>query len=357
MILNVNQISPILFSAFPTQKRKEGNQGTRETQYYYKDVVCAFDIETTRLKIGEKRISKTVKKDVEVSIMYIWQFQVGTDITIIGRTWEEFKTLMQYIKTALKDNEKLVCYIHNASYEFQFLRDENVLGKEIDEKSVFLLSPRKILKFDALDGKINFRCSYIHSNMNLADWTDKLKVKHGKLSGKEFNYDKLRFPWTPLSDKEMQYCCNDVIGLVECIYKEMEIDGDNLYTIPLTSTGYVRRDIRKAVRDLPRGWVTERKPDYETYRMLHNAFRGGNTHANRYDVNTIKNEHICEYDRSSSYPDVQLNGLFPIEKFSKPRETTKELFNLAIERNYAVIADIQFFRYKNKERGDSSIYI
>ena len=184
MILNVNQISPVLFSSFPIQKRKEGNQGTRETQYYYKDVVCAFDIETTRLKTGEKRISKTVKKDVEISVMYIWQFQVGTDITIIGRTWEEFKTLMQYIKTALKDNEKLVCYIHNASYEFQFLRDEKVLGKEIDEKSVFLLSPRKILKFDALDGKINFRCSYIHSNMNLADWTDKLKVKHGKISGK-----------------------------------------------------------------------------------------------------------------------------------------------------------------------------
>lgn len=43
---------------------------------YYMDIVCAFDIETTYIpEIGQ-------------SVMYIWQFQLGEEITIIGRTWE-----------------------------------------------------------------------------------------------------------------------------------------------------------------------------------------------------------------------------------------------------------------------------
>ena len=352
MILSVTDISKRTFSSIPLLKRPRGNQRTRDTEFYYKDIVCAFDIETTRVKIGEKKISKNVYKDIEVSIMYIWQFQLGLDITIVGRTWDEFNDLIDMIDDGLKDNEKLCVYVHNLSYEFQFLRDEKILGKLIDEKSVFMLAPRKILKFECCTSKIEFRCSYIHSNMGLELFTEKMEVEHKKLSGKEFNYDKQRFPWTELSQKEMEYCVNDVIGLVEAIVKEMSIDGDSLYTIPLTSTGYVRRDIREAIHDyLPKNWVKERKPDYETYKMLHEAFRGGNTHANRFNTDKIiglNGEKIVEYDRSSSYPDVQLNGLFPIEPFSKPREITNELYENAVSSGYAVIARLWFKNLKIK---------
>ena len=297
MILSITDISKRTLSSIPLLKRPRGNQRTRDTEFYYKDVVCAFDIETTRYKIGEKRIAKNVYKDIEVSIMYIWQFQIGLDLTIVGRSWDEFNELIDMIDDGLKDNEKIVIYVHNLSYEFQFIRDKNILGGLIDEKSVFMLAPRKILKFDCCTSKIEFRCSYIHSNMSLSLFTDKMQVEHKKLSGEEFDYDKIRFPWTELSQRELEYCINDVIGLVEAIVKEMAIDGDNLYTIPLTSTGYVRRDIRKAIHDyLPKSWVKERKPDYETYKMLHEAFRGGNTHANRFNTDRIiglNGEHIC----------------------------------------------------------------
>ena len=39
------------------------------------DMVTAFDIEATRLP------------EIEQAVMYIWQFQFGPDITVIGRTW------------------------------------------------------------------------------------------------------------------------------------------------------------------------------------------------------------------------------------------------------------------------------
>lgn len=352
MILTVSDISKHTFSSIPILKRPRGNQKTRDTEFYYKDVVCAFDIETTRLKIGEKRISKTEIKDLEVAIMYIWQFQVGLDLTIVGRTWEEFDELIDLIDDGLREHERLVIYVHNLAYEFQFLRDEKILGNLIQEKTVFMLGPRKILKFEAFMGKLEFRCSYIHSNMSLDLFTSKMEVEHKKLSGEEFDYNKKRFPWTELSKRELEYCVNDVIGLVEAIVKEMAIDGDNLYTIPLTSTGYVRRDIKSAIHEgLPKTWVKERKPDYDTYKMLHEAFRGGNTHASRFNSNKIigKNgEMIWEYDRSSSYPDVQLNGKFPIEPFKKPKYISNELYENAVAKGYAVIGRVWFKNLKIK---------
>lgn len=352
MILTVSDISKHTFSSIPILKRPRGNQKTRDTEFYYKDVVCAFDIETTRLKIGEKRISKTEIKDLEVAIMYIWQFQVGLDLTIVGRTWEEFNELIDLIDDGLKENERLVIYVHNLAYEFQFLRDEKILGNLIQEKTVFMLGPRKILKFEAFMGKLEFRCSYIHSNMSLDLFTSKMEVDHKKLSGEEFDYNKKRFPWTELSKRELEYCVNDVIGLVEAIVKEMSIDGDNLYTIPLTSTGYVRRDIKNAIHEgLPKTWVKERKPDYDTYKMLHEAFRGGNTHASRFNSNKIigrNGEIIMEYDRSSSYPDVQLNGKFPIEPFKKPKYISNELYENAVAKGYAVIGRLWFKNLKIK---------
>ena len=171
--------------------------------------------------------------------MYIWQFQVGTGITIIGRYWDEFVVLLELIAGALGPDERIVVYDHNLSYEWSFLHDMKVLGPYVDDESVFCLKPRKVCKFLCFDNKIEFRCSYIHSNMGLDDFTKKMQVKHQKLSGEEFDYSKTRYPWTELSDRELEYAANDVIGLVEAIQKEMEVDHDDLYSIPLTSTGYV----------------------------------------------------------------------------------------------------------------------
>lgn len=359
MLFNVEDIEvKDIIESIPLQKRVKGNQTKSNNNFYYKDVICAFDIEVTRYKIGEHYITKTVKKDDEVSILYIWQFQIGLDITIIGRTWDDFLDFMMNIADSLKDGERICIYVHNLSFEWSFIRDKNILGKYIDDDSVFILSSRKILKFLCFNGKIEFRCSYIHTNMSLDLFTSKMNVKHKKLDGKKFDYNKKRFPWTELTEYELQYCINDVIGLVEALTIEMDIDKDNLYTIPLTSTGYVRRDIRKAIRDnLPKEWVKERKTDFETYLILRECFRGGNTHANPLiSGKTIKGK-ICEYDRSSSYPDVQLNQMFPIGKFSKPRYITNESYEKCIEKGYAVIARIEFVDLKLRNKFEPVPYI
>lgn len=278
----------------PLVKRKAGNQRTRK-RIQYKDLITAFDIETTRLQ------------DIEQSIMYVWQWQFGDEYTVVGRTWEQFEAFQRKLKAVLEDSV-LVVFVHNLSYEFQFLRGIYPFNQD----EVFAIKSRRVLKCNMLDS-FEFRCSYIHSNMNLDTYTKKMGVKHKKLTG-TFDYEKIRYPWTELSDEELAYCVHDVQGLVEAIEIEMEHDGDNLYTFPLTSTGYVRRDAKKAMSQVNYRFVKEQLPDYEIYKMLREAFRGGNTHANRYYTNyTLHDVHSA--DRSSSYPDVMCNCKFPISEF------------------------------------------
>lgn len=301
----------------PLVKRKQGNQRTKK-RVKYKDIITAFDIETTRLA------------NIEQSVMYVWQWQFDEDYTVVGRTWEQFAAFQRKIAKIL-DDIVLVVFVHNLSYEFQFLR--GIYQFSPDE--VFAIKSRKVLKCN-MYGCFEFRCSYIHSNMNLDTYTTKMGVKHKKLTG-TFDYEKIRYPWTELNNDELAYCIHDVQGLVEAIKIEMEHDGDNLYTFPLTSTGYVRRDAKKAMSNVSFSFVRNQLPDYEIYKMLREAFRGGNTHANRYYANyTLHNVHSA--DRSSSYPDVMCNCKFPISEFYRLGDLSyKDVVKLIEKRNKALI--------------------
>lgn len=289
-------------------KRKRGNNGGKSKRDL-KDLVCAFDIETSNLP------------DIEQASMYIWQLQVDDIGTIIGRTWDEYRQLLTRVCDLLGENESIVFYVHNLSFEFQFLR--GIYPFQPDE--VFCMDRRKILYCSMFDGKIVYRCSYIHSNMSLAEYTKKMGVQHVKLSGADFDYRETRFPWTPLTDEQIAYCIHDVRGLVEALKKEMEVDGDTLITIPLTSTGYVRRDAKRAMKQVSHTLVPSILPDEKTFILLREAFRGGNTHANRYYAGRIITD-VASADRSSSYPDTQVNCEFPMSRFYyKGEATLKEL--------------------------------
>ncbi len=286
------------FAKAPLLKNRKGNPGGKRRHYI--GITTAFDIETTLLE------------DIEQSVMYIWQWQFGEDVTVIGRTWDEFLDLQNRIKAVLPSDRWLVVYVHNLSYEFQFLKGIYQFYPD----DVFAVASRKVVKAD-MWGCFEFRCSYKLTNMSLKQFTSKMMVKHKKLSGEEFDYSQKRYPWTELSDEELEYCINDVLGLVEAVNALMARDGDTLQTIPLTSTGYVRRNAKRAMRDgsVHHNFVYSILPDIETYRALREAFRGGNTHANRYYAGDIV-ENVHSADRSSSYPAVMCNCEFPMSVFT-----------------------------------------
>ena len=306
-------------------KRPRGNQGTK-TRKTYKDIICAFDIETT-----------TIENDN--AIMYVWQFQLGHEVTVIGRTWEEFLSFLKKLKRFCKGSF-IVAYVHNLSFEFSFLKGIY----DFKEEEVFALAGRKILKCDMMNF-LEFRCSYYQNNTNL----DTLARQWGKTlkeSGKEFNYKKKRYPWTKLNDKELKYIQNDVLALVEAIEGKMKYFGDTLYTIPLTATGYVRRDVKRKMKSYNYNQLQSLLPDGEITRRLVEAFRGGNTHANRFYANRII-KNVSSWDISSAYPSAQVIEEFPMGEWVEYRD--KRLLTLdtvlgLMRSGKALIMEVAFYK-------------
>lgn len=176
MICSVSDYDFSFLENIPVLKTR----GRRSRKEKYLDIITAFDIETTNIDKYQQ------------SVMYIWQFQITDDDTIIGRTWEEFRTLIRILSGyAAESGAYIVCFIHNLSFEYQFIK--SVL--HID--SCFAMDNRKILK--CISERIEFRCSYLHSNMSLDRYLKNNQVENKKISG--FDYSKKRYPWTALSDE------------------------------------------------------------------------------------------------------------------------------------------------------------
>ena len=337
MIYTCRTVPANLLRECPILIRKQGRRIGKHRRRYL-NMVAAFDIETTRLNEHE-------------SVMYIWQLQLGPEITVIGRNWHEYELTMGRLTAGLPDDVWLAVWVHNLSFEFQFLR--GIYDFKDDE--VFAVESRRILRCD-MWGHVEYRCSYLHTNMRLETYLAKMGVPDQKLS---YDYDKPRYPWTPLSDDEIAYCINDVKGLVEALLVEMVHDGDTLYTIPATSTGYVRRDVKKAMRKLRYGVIRDMLPDIDTYHLLREAFRGGDTHGSRWLAGRIL-DGVVSFDRSSSYPDVQINCEFPIGPFRAVDESAlswSKLVDLIGRRHKAVLVRLALWDVELIDQWEACPYL
>lgn len=306
-------------------QRPPGNAGTKKPRRVL-DILAAFDIETSNVLADQ-------------SALYHWQMQIRLDHpTIWGTSWEELRGLWDRIADELRSDETLVIYVHNLSYEFAFLRNAYL---EIDADQVFALSSRKVAKCTLYERKIELRCSYVLTNMGLGAWTRKMDVDHAKCSADTYDHQRIRYPWSELTPEELDYCRNDVVGLLEALQIQLQLHGDTLATVPLTSTGYVRRDVKRVMANWSKHGLAALQPDHETYVLLREAFRGGNTHANRYYAGQIL-EDVGSMDRSSSYPDVLINHQFPMRPFKPVACRTPADIQRQRGRGYALLLRVGF---------------
>ena len=77
-------------------------------------------------------------------------------------------------------NKRIIIYVHNLSFEFQFFR------KLFNWEKVFSLEQRKPLQAITVEG-IEFRCSYLLSGYSLANLSKQLN-KYKGLNFKSFFY-------------------------------------------------------------------------------------------------------------------------------------------------------------------------
>lgn len=323
--------------------KKVGKNGAR-----YIDTFMTFDIETTTITKDDN--SKATGKLVSYAYMYIWQACLGkaTDtenyLYVEGRTWEEFTDFICAVQDVYKlSSEKLMCiYVHNLAYEYSFIKSV------MDFNKCFFTEARKPL-FLQSEG-FEFRCSYRLSNKSLAKLTK--GCKHEKASG-DLDYTKVRHSCTPITDAERAYVENDVIGLFEAVSKMMVSDNDNLATIPYTSTGYVRRDVVKAIKKGCKETVSAVIPDLETVLLLKEAQRGGDTHANKYMCGDFISD-VLSFDMVSAYPAVLLQEKFPMTAF-KPFMQGENLSSIL--KHKAWVAHVTFTNIIYKDSKNCNPYI
>ena len=279
----------------------------------YVELPFSFDIETSSWYNlnNEKR-----------GCMYCWQ--VGLNGRwLLGRTWKEFHDFCNNLITILNLNldRRIICWVHNLKYEFQFLQ------YKFTWNDIFAIDALTPVQAVANCG-IEFRCSYIQSGKSLAKLGEDLtKYKLPKLVG-DLDYTKVRHWKTELSEKEMEYCRNDVLILNGYI-QELKDKGEKISNILLTKTMYVRRDVRnrcfygdgkhkrntkeaKKYKKLMKALTLE--PD--EYESVHAAFAGGFTHANARNANKTLLD-VTSWDFTSSYPAVMLTEMFPMSKGKK----------------------------------------
>ena len=320
-----------------------------KTSIEYLNLESAFDIETT---------STYTKNGKKFSFMYLWGFGLGEhgDFLTYGRTWEEFQELLEQAANELNINinRRLVIYVHNLGYEFQFMR------KLFDWDTVFSVDERKPIKALTSSG-FEFRDSYILSGYNLESLADNLVSHKNKKMVGDLDYSLIRHHNTEITDDELNYMENDVTIILNYINEQMEQYG-NITKIPLTNTGRVREYVKhKCYYNEGKSKYKSSKSKQQNYRFimdnltlktdeylkLKRTFMGGFTHSNPIHTDKVLKD-VNSIDFTSSYPSVMIAEQFPMGTGFSPtkEELLKNGYDYYLE-NFCCTLNISVQNLKN----------
>lgn len=311
----------------------------------YDTTIYTFDIETSNyIVVGDKiykgidylKLTDDEKEIAEYNAsMYIWMLGIN-DQVYYGRTWDELKRFLKIIDDFIP--EKKYFFIHNASFEFQFIK--NVFHI----KSVLSRKVRKIMTFEIEEFNIIFKCSYMMSNCALAYLPKVFKLPVEKKVG-DLDYDLIRNKETVLTDTELGYCEYDCLVVYYYILEEIKTYGDVAH-IPTTSTGHVRRELMNLVmKDYKYRRIVGKAVNIDpvVFNRLQDAFMGGYTHANWVFADSII-KNVDSYDETSAYPYILVSHKFPSSEFK--RCYVKNLSEMSSRLCYLLV--VKFYNLKAK---------
>lgn len=308
------------------------------------DIIFTLDTETSSLFHHESgwgafdytKDSQYYRSIDKASLLYIWQLGVE-DAVYYGRTIDELKEFLSVLDKAYK-GIKLI-YVHNLGFDLEFL-----LG-DFGCQDIFARTPHKPIKATLKDYNFEWRCSLMLTNSSLEKMPSNYGFE-GEVEKKvgDLDYNLVRTPETPLTDKELGYCEYDIKVLYRMLV-DMRKRFNHVYDIPLTSTGIIRAEVKKAMHKDQQAMMMIKgcAPSLHIYHKLQQAFSGGYTHANANKVNKTLH-HLKSFDFSSSYPAQMLLQKYPCSPFVKiPLSKIEDM-----DKNKAYIIHIHFKHISSK---------
>ena len=256
--------------------------------------------------------TETSHLDLLTSWIYQWAVKIKNTY-IYGRTPTELIELL--IKMAerykLSPKKRLIIYIHNASYDLQYLKHYLL---KYDPMAEFLaIDAHSIIICDILGFRI--LCSYKLTNLSLAGLAKNYAKTYDKAVG-EIDYNVIRYQDSKLTAEDWFYMFSDVAAQYDGIAGYLETMGYKYaFKAPFTSTGFVRVECRNAANN-DEAWRTEFQTsalDLEQYSLCRWAFAGGVCIASFiYAGHTVRSDKLRHRDFTSSYPARQMLDYMPV---------------------------------------------
>lgn len=287
-------------------------QKKQRTNVFYCSEVIRLDIETA----WNHNIFNPITWMVSARVRFLDESRLFRKPTELMAWYNELVE-----KYSLNFLKRIITIIHNASFDLSYLLPyiQHYLPKE--RPYGLQDSPNKIIMYR--QGCFEFRCTYRLSNESLAQWSNEMAVDHPKKVGM-YDYDRILYQDSELSKNDILYGDYDVLSMGESWENQLSLFHDNVTTVPLTSTGYVRRLLRKASRTdryYRNEYFIKNRLDLNQHDMCLNGFAGGYVHQNRFlkeiliDENKMK-QYGCNYgigrDFRSEYPKHLVQGLLPV---------------------------------------------
>ena len=202
-------------------------------EIYYKKSIITFDIETTSY-VEDVKLENGKTKTMKHAFMYIGAIY-NNGVISKYRKWEDFISYFDSLSSLCSKNERYIIWVHNLSFEFQFMKDW------IKFSDVFARKSHNVIK--CVYKNIEFRDTLALSNCKLEKLAINEKLPVQKASG-DLDYSLIRHQSSRLDSVEENYVDLDVVVLAEYIKKKVKEYG-SLQEIPMTSTGEVRYLFRK----------------------------------------------------------------------------------------------------------------
>ena len=329
-------------------------RGAKKDNPDYLDAVCCLDTETSKQVRQQLLGDQTVQL---VTGVWIYQWCVGINDTLIaGRTANELITLLHMLidTYGLSDKLRMVIWVHNLAYDASYLL--NGLWQSFDGQiEMFATGQRRPIRITICKG-LELRCSYKLVNKSLDAWCqDAAPIPHKKLVG-AIDYNITRRPSDALTQTDWDYMINDVCCQQDCL--RVALRNELLRTVPMTSTGFVRRSMRKAaLKD--KAWKRKfaaNLPTAEQYMLMHQAFMGGYTHCNSLAMGIWHD--VVGVDAASMYPAVLATERFPAGRWYWRRKYKyHDICRLINDPDTALICTVTFENIRLRDFADWRPYI